>query len=62
MSPALKVLSSRATRCSFSSIYHLRGAGHDTKQAKEIEGLFKGLVIVPLAGMAAAGCVAKTWI
>ena len=28
-----------------------RGAGHDTKQAKEIEGLFKGMIIVPLAGM-----------
>jgi hypothetical protein len=59
MSPAFKVLTSRATRCSFSSIYHLRGAGHDKQQVKEIESIFLKMIILPLAGFGMAGGMVK---
>ena len=50
-SQAYRVMASRATRCSFSSVFHLRGTSSDPavlKRAKEIENLFTKAIIVPI--------------
>jgi hypothetical protein len=61
-SSAARVLTSRATQCSFSSIYHLKNAGMERKQALHVESIFKYTVVIPLAviGVALAGAHART--
>ncbi len=44
---ASRTLVKRAVSCSFSSIFHLRNAGLDTKQFDILTNVFKGVVIVP---------------
>ena len=50
-SKAARVFASRATRCSFSSVFHLRSASSDPaliERAKEIEALFTRAVVLPI--------------
>ena len=51
-SDASRVITARATQCSFSSVFHLKKAGMDPAQAKEFEDLFSKAVAVPIAFMA----------
>lgn len=57
-SAAGQVLRSRALQCSFSSVFHLRRAGMNQRDATFVENLFIGTVGVPLAMLGFAGlCV-----
>jgi hypothetical protein len=50
-----QVLCTRALQCSFSSVFHLRRAGMNAKDATYIEHLFVATVGLPIALMGAAG-------
>lgn len=52
---AARVLQKRAVQCSFSSVFHLRKAGMEGRQAKQVENVFIGVVAVPLAFMGLGG-------
>ena len=54
-SAAREVLQRRAMQCSFSSIFHLRRAGMQAKDAEFTENLFVGTVGVPLLLMGLTG-------
>jgi hypothetical protein len=54
-SAAAKVLRIRALQCSFSSVFHLRKAGMNAKDANFIENLFCVTVGLPLVITGATG-------
>jgi hypothetical protein len=54
-SAAAKVLRIRALQCSFSSVFHLRQAGMNPKDATFIENLFCATVGLPLVLTGATG-------
>lgn len=54
-STAARMLQKRAVQCSFSSVYHLRSAGMDNKNATLAETIFLSVVGVPLAILGASG-------
>jgi len=56
-SAARRVLQTRALQCSFSSVFHLRKAGMNQKDADFVENLFVGSVGVPLALIGGLGLV-----
>ena len=61
-SAAYKVMASRATRCSFSSVFHLAATGKDPntlKSAKEAESIFIKAIIAPMALFGGAVGVCK---
>ena len=45
---AEKVLISRATQCSFSSVFHLNKAGMNSSDFKQVKNIFKLTIIAPL--------------
>ena len=45
---AEKVLISRATQCSFSSVFHLSKAGMSASDFKQVKNIFKYTIIAPL--------------
>ena len=49
------LLQRRALQCSFSSVFHLRGAGMNAKDAKFVETVFKGAVVFPSLAMGVLG-------
>jgi hypothetical protein len=57
-SAAQQVLRTRALQCSFSSVFHLRRAGMNAKDATYIENLFILTVGVPIViiGLTGATC------
>lgn len=55
MSAAGKVLRTRALQCSFSSVFHLRRAGMEKKDADFVENLFVATVAAPIALIGGAG-------
>jgi hypothetical protein len=59
-SAAGQVLRSRALQCSFSSVFHLRRAGMDQRDASFIENLFIGTVGMPLVLLGVGG-LATGW-
>lgn len=63
-SAARQVLRTRALQCSFSSVFHLRRAGMNAKDANYIENLFIVTVGVPIAiiGLTGACCYASNTI
>jgi hypothetical protein len=60
-SAAQQVLSQRALQCSFSSVFHLRRAGMNAKDAAFIERMFVVTVTGPLLLMGAAGVASQYW-
>ena len=46
---AARILASRATQCSFSSVFHLRTAGASVNEMKSIKTVFKRGIIMPAA-------------
>jgi hypothetical protein len=54
-SAASRVLQKRALQCSFSSVFHLKKAGMNSVEAKNVEQLFMGAVGGPLLAMGAVG-------
>ena len=63
-SAARQVLRTRALQCSFSSVFHLRRAGMNAKDATYIENLFIVTVGVPIViiGLTGACCYASNTI
>ena len=47
-SSAEKVLISRATQCSFSSVFHLSKAGMSSSDFTQVKNIFKYTIIAPL--------------
>ena len=54
-SQAGRVLRTRALQCSFSSVFHLRRAGMEKKEADFVENLFVATVAVPVVLLGSAG-------
>jgi hypothetical protein len=49
------MLQKRAVQCSFSSVFHLRGAGMNAKDANFAEQVFLSVVALPLGIMGTTG-------
>ena len=55
MSAAGRTLVSRATRCSFSSAFHLKSAGLPSHQAIEVERTVLNFIVLPSAILLGTG-------